>query len=153
MADSTVGTGAIWPNYSKENVTAASSSRKSDALGKDDFLKILITQLGNQDPMQPLQDRDFIAQMAQFSSVEQLYNMTDEIKLLRQSVGFASSLIGKEVSWETIGDDGQPAISTGTVSSITVKQAQQYADVNGEQIPLEQLIKIANPAVPEPSNS
>ena len=51
---------------------AKTKDKDNNTLGKDDFLKILITQLQNQDPTQPLQDKEFIAQMAQFTSVEQL---------------------------------------------------------------------------------
>ena len=47
------------------------------ALDKNDFLKILITQLSHQDPTQPMDDKAFIAQMAQFSSLEQMTNMSD----------------------------------------------------------------------------
>ena len=78
--------------------TGTSSKTKdkdNNTLGKDDFLKILITQLQNQDPTQPLQDKEFIAQMAQFTSVEQLTNMSSEMKLMRQSLGFVSGL-----NWE-----------------------------------------------------
>lgn len=68
-------------------------------LGKDDFLKILLTQLTHQDPTQPLKDSDFVAQMAQFSSLEQMSNMNRElgkvINLLAKSQ--AVSLLGKSV--------------------------------------------------------
>lgn len=68
-------------------------------LGKDDFLQLLITQLTHQDPMDPLKNEDFIAQMAQFSSLEQMTNISKGIENLQQSqmVG-AVSLIGKEVT-------------------------------------------------------
>lgn len=71
----------------------------TDGLGKDDFLKILITQLTNQDPTAPMEDREFIAQMAQFSTLEQMTNLSSEFgKLagLLQS-GQAVSMLGKTV--------------------------------------------------------
>ena len=55
------------------------------ALGKDAFLQILITQLQNQDPTSPMDDKEFIAQMAQFSSLEQMQNMTKAIGDLLES--------------------------------------------------------------------
>jgi flagellar basal-body rod modification protein FlgD len=61
-------------------------------LDKDDFMKILITQLTHQDPTEPLKDQEFIAQMAQFSSLEQMMNMGNEIAkvsvLLNRSQAF-----------------------------------------------------------------
>ncbi|MBI3396517.1 MAG: endoflagellar hook capping protein [Spirochaetia bacterium] len=69
---------------------------KAKDLGKDDFLKLLITQLSHQDPTEPLKDEQFIAQMAQFSSLEQMQNISSGVGKLneRQSV----SLVGKFVS-------------------------------------------------------
>ncbi|MCZ4141354.1 flagellar hook capping protein, partial [Escherichia coli] len=67
MANEIFPTNATWPNYSAANKATTSAATKE--LGKDQFLKILITQLQNQDPMQPMEDKEFIAQMAQFSSV------------------------------------------------------------------------------------
>ena len=49
--------------------------KQTDALGKDAFLNLLVTQLKNQDPLNPMDDREFIAQMAQFSSLEQMQNL------------------------------------------------------------------------------
>jgi flagellar basal-body rod modification protein FlgD len=124
--------------------TPGNKSKSGNTLGKDDFLKILITQLRYQDPSQPLQDKEFIAQMAQFTSVEQLSNMASEMKLLRQSLGITSDLIGKTVSWQGKDDAGNSIIKSGKVNSITFKDGNQFINVNGEALTVNQLTKIEN---------
>jgi flagellar basal-body rod modification protein FlgD len=68
-------------------------------MGKDEFLKILIAQLSHQDPTQPMQDKEFIAQMAQFSSLEQMTNVSSEISKVAALLekGQAVSLLGRMV--------------------------------------------------------
>ena len=68
-------------------------------LGKDDFMKILITQLQNQDPTKPMEDKEFIAQMAQFSTLEQMTNLSGEFGRMSRSVQSAQAftLLGKNV--------------------------------------------------------
>src|SRR5574344_2959519 len=61
---------------------AVNGRTASQQLGKDDFLKILITQLSNQDPSSPMENTEFVAQMAQFSSLEQMTNMSTEFAKL-----------------------------------------------------------------------
>ncbi|MEW9697718.1 flagellar hook capping FlgD N-terminal domain-containing protein [Paenibacillus sp. SI8] len=126
------------------NSNTKTKSKDPNTLGKDDFLKILITQLQNQDPTQPLQDKEFIAQMAQFTSVEQLTNMASEMKLMRQSLGFVSGLIGKSITYTTTDSSGATLEKTGIVDSITFKDGNQYASVKGEEISLDKLSKIEN---------
>ena len=67
-------------------------AKGGDSLGKDDFLKILVTQLQNQDPTNPLNDKDFIAQMAQFSALEQMYNLNTTFQASQ-----AMGLLGRPV--------------------------------------------------------
>jgi flagellar basal-body rod modification protein FlgD len=143
MADSPISTRNVWPNYAASNVEKAAKTNGSE-LGKDQFLKILITQLKNQDPMQPMQDKEFIAQMAQFTSVEQLTNMASEMKSLRESLGMASGLIGKSISWTSTDSGGNSYQNEGVVDAITFKDGKQYANVDGVQVSLEKLTKIWN---------
>ena len=74
-------------------------------LGKDAFFKILITQLKNQDPLNPMKDRQFISQMAEFSSLEKnekIYSLLED-KLSSNQVIDNSNLIGKEITADVEG--------------------------------------------------
>jgi flagellar basal-body rod modification protein FlgD len=128
----TINSSLLLTNYQKQ-------SRKtgSDILGKDDFLKILMTQLQNQDPLNPMQDKDFIAQMATFSSLEQMTNMGKsmdqfvEIQKQNSMISY-NQFVGKEVTWhklsEASDDTSVPTVEQGTgrVASIQFKENQVY---------------------------
>ncbi|AOZ87277.1 flagellar hook assembly protein FlgD [Bacillus xiamenensis] len=64
--------------------TSSTTTKKTDTLGRDQFLKILLTQLQNQDPTNPIDDREFVTQLATFSSLEQQMNMNESITQLNQ---------------------------------------------------------------------
>lgn len=109
----------------------------SNQLGKDDFLRLLVTQLQNQDPLNPLQGTEFVSQLAQFSSLEQLTNINGALEqnlqasqAMTQSIGnsLAATLVGKEVRASANGlqYDGTSTVSLGytlpaDVSSVDVK--------------------------------
>ena len=130
MATSTNGiTNDYYLNTSKYKYTTEADN---STLGKDAFLKILITQLQNQDPTNPMDDREFISQMAQFSSLEQMQNMTKAMESLLESqlqtqLMSYTTFVGKEVKWhevtEELGTDGKPIVNegTGTVTEIKFK--------------------------------
>lgn len=146
MTDSVFGTSNIWPYYHANN-TSGSPKGQGNTLGKDEFLKILIAQIRNQDPMQPLQDKDFIAQMAQFTSVEQLVLLSSEFKKFTNSIGFASALIGKHISWETESLHGaDPVIRSGIVQSVAVTDGEAFAVVDGERIAVSRILEVRNAA-------
>lgn len=139
----------IWPNYSKENLSKVKSTGEAKSLGKDDFLKILLTQLSNQDPLQPMQDTEFIAQMAQFTSLEQLMGISSQINLLQQSMGMSSNLIGREITWIEDGTsntlDGEvlePGARTGTVDSIIIRSGEQFARVGNIEVAMANIAEI-----------
>jgi flagellar basal-body rod modification protein FlgD len=107
-----------------ENITGTKSTSSAQSktsgvksLGKDEFLKILLAQLKNQDPLDPMQGTDFAAQLAQFSSLEQLTNLNDTLETQstnQMMLGYSQSvnMIGKEAvanSGNTIAANGQTA--------------------------------------------
>ena len=83
--------------------TAQPATSKPTVLGKDDFLNLLITQLQNQDPLNPTDSTEFTAQLAQFSSLEQLNNVNTNLEQLQNFQASANnsqavSLLGKEIT-------------------------------------------------------
>ncbi len=100
-----------YSNYRKPTKQTGNSE-----LGKDAFLQLLITQLQHQDPTNPMNDREFISQMAQFSSLEQMQNMTKAVESLlasqqqTQMMNYAT-FVGKEVKTDEKGD---PVVNEGS---------------------------------------
>lgn len=109
-------------------------------LGKDDFLRILTTQLSHQDPSSPLQDKDFIAQMATFSSLEQMTNLNTAFEKFSnlQMSQYASS-IGKEVSWTP---EGSTTPVTGVVNGVSIQDGNYFYMVGKDKVPMDQVTEI-----------
>ncbi len=93
-----------------QSPTTTPSTGPTNQLGKDDFLRLLVTQLQNQDPMNPLQGTEFVSQLAQFSSLEQMTNINSTLtqnlqasQMMTQSIGnsLAATLVGKDVRAST----------------------------------------------------
>ena len=122
------------------NRSLAAGRAARTELGKDEFLKLLITQLSHQDPTRPIEDREFVAQMAQFSALEQMTNMNGEfakvLGLLARSQAVA--LLGKTV--EIAVADGQPGIS-GRVEAISGNQYPQLL-VGGRYYDVTQVLSV-----------
>mgnify|MGYP006272011081 CR=1 FL=1 len=98
------------------NKSIAGEREPQQNMGKDEFLKLLITQLQNQDPTSPMEDKQFIAQMAQFSALEQMTNMSTEFAKVGRliSAGQATDLLGKTVD-VSVGD----RVISGRVDDVT----------------------------------
>ncbi|MEO6995729.1 MAG: flagellar hook capping FlgD N-terminal domain-containing protein [Lacunisphaera sp.] len=95
-------------------------------LGSADFMKLLAVQFKSQDPMQPMDDTAFIAQMAQFTALSQTQTMTTEMVKMNssQQLAAANSFLGKQV----VVDNGQGGTDSGTVTGV------QVDPTNGPQI-------------------
>ncbi|MDN4607460.1 flagellar hook assembly protein FlgD [Sporosarcina highlanderae] len=94
-----------------------------DTMGKDAFMKILIAQLQNQDPTNPMKDNEFIAQMAQFSSLEQTMNLASAFEKFAEAQNQTqliqyNQFVGKSVRWHEITDkkdeDSKLIVNEGT---------------------------------------
>jgi len=155
--------------YYRSHSTSQSQSQKSSTvsdaakniLGKDAFLKLLVTELTNQDPLSPMDNKDMISQMAQFSSLEQMTNLVSSMDNLGNGLSAlfqhfllnqGASMIGKYVAG--LDADGK-SIVEGYVESV------QWLDGNPElvvklgdgkytTISMNELISVANePKVPD----
>lgn len=123
----------------------------SASLGKDEFLKILMTQLQNQDPTNPMDDREFVSQMATFSSLEQMMNMSNSIEMLVQSqlvspVIQYSHMIGQEVSYMDVDQETGKELGKVTSKVVAVSQHEGWAILeleNGEKYTRMRLFKLA----------
>jgi flagellar basal-body rod modification protein FlgD len=108
----------------------ASKTNTTKTLGKDDFLKMLVAQLQNQDPLKPLDGTDFAAQLAQFSSLEQLTNVNTELKnvgLNQMAMNYSQSvnLIGKNV----VTNSGNSITANGSTTDLNYKLAKNAQSV------------------------
>jgi len=123
------------------NSTGVKSSGPNQILGKDDFLKLLITQLQNQDYTKVQDDKEFISQLAQFSSMEQTKQMADNLSSLVQfqQLSQASSLLYTQVELKGGQDGGN---IKGMVSEVKMVQGLPKILVNGTEYDLDSIVGI-----------
>lgn len=109
-------------------------------LGKDDFLRLLVAQLRNQDPLQPLADREFVAQLAQFSALEQMHNVSQAVAELarRQEASAAFALVGRHVRVQA--EDGSTV--EGVVAGVRREDGVFRLIVDGRAYALDQLLEV-----------
>jgi flagellar basal-body rod modification protein FlgD len=102
-------------------------------LGQSDFLKLLTTQMTNQDPLNPVSDTNQIAQLAQFQSLQSMNSL-----LTNSQLEGASSMIGKSV---TLKDDTGTTVK-GNVDSAQLSSGVVYVTVNGNKYPYSQITEV-----------
>lgn len=121
------------------------STAPSQQLGKDDFLNLLMVQLRNQNPLDVQDNKEFIAQMAQFSNLEQTTNLNVSMQNL---VGFeqmtqGAALIGKTVQAQVLGSDSEdPQVITGVVDESRMVNGKIQLMVKGQAIDYKNILSI-----------
>lgn len=110
-----------------------------------DYMKLLVTQLQNQNPLEPLNNEDMAAQLAQFSQLQQLESMNTSFGRVLDSVqrSYASSLIGKEVSFKATLADGTLETQTGQVEEVIMgSEGLITLVVNDQRVDLAAVLSI-----------
>lgn len=111
----------------------------NDSLNKDAFLNLLVTQLRYQNPLEPMDDKEFISQMAQFSSLEQAQN-TNKIAKLNSAYNMVGKIITATISDET----GNLKDIAGIVDSVRVKGNEAYLVVDSKEVPYESVNEVTD---------
>ena len=118
----------------------ANSRVPQQALGQDDFLKLLVTQMTSQDPLNPGSDAGFITQMAQFSALGETGAMESDISQLRiqQQLSQASAMLGQTVKVQATAD----TTATGVVTAIQLDSGTPQIVIGGTAYDLSQVLTI-----------
>lgn len=130
--------------------TSSASSAGTGALGRDDFLRLLVDQLKNQDPLEPAKNEQMLAQLAQFSSLEEMQQLNDNIvglAVLQQSNALlaqltsSSSLIGRQVEYV---DPTTQESRWGTVESVRIDDGVATLMIDGASVPLANVQQVGS---------
>jgi len=121
----------------QQNGQSASGIQNRAELGKDQFMRILVTQLRFQDPLRPMDDREFISQMAQFSALEQMQNLNREFSNVK-----AMNMIGNFITAKIDGEGPEPEILKGLVESVSFENGRTNVLVDGRIIAAEDIIGV-----------
>jgi flagellar basal-body rod modification protein FlgD len=124
------------------NAQATRDEKTKSDLDKDAFLQLLVTQMRYQDPLNPTNDKEFLAQMAQFSALEQMQNLNANFTL-QQSF----NLIGKEILASTVNPNTSAVEEVqGIVEAVQMYSGKAYLKVGDNLVALESVQEVKNPS-------
>ena len=133
-------------------IFGASSQGNTDALGKDAFLQLLVSQLQNQDPLEPTGNQEFVAQLAQFSTLEGIEEMNENLvglavlqqgNALLSQLTDSSALIGKSVRYLPTSGGAE---TTGVVQSVKIDEGFATLNIGGQDVPLGNVLEVEGDA-------
>jgi len=140
MVNQTAAAGELWAAYNKGTTSSAMDGTRSvnNDLDKDAFLRLLVTQMKYQDPLNPAEDKEFLAQMAQFTSLEQMQNLN---KATSHSQAF--SMIGRTVAGTSYNSQTMKYTDfAGRVESVVIKNGEALLSVNGAEVKLSEVSNV-----------
>lgn len=126
----------------QSDYTSSSTKSTSNADTSTEFMTLMLAQLKNQNPMDPVDDKQLLTQMATLNSLTQLQNISKKLDAMTNAsqMSYASSLIGKTV----VASDGNNKEVTGVVSSMQYAGGSYYIDVNGTSVKLSTVTKVSS---------
>lgn len=127
-------------SYQVNNTNNLQVQKQNEALNMQDFLNLLVAQMTNQDAMNPMDNTEFISQMAQFSSLQAMSDLT-EIAMQGQ----ATSLIGKNVVVADYDNMGQMIVQEGIVQKVTIFGGKTKLYVNDVEYEYSNVMEIKEP--------
>jgi flagellar basal-body rod modification protein FlgD len=145
------------PGINSNDPLSLAAAAGGDNLGKDAFMNLLATQMKNQDPLEPTDNSQMLAQLAQFSSLEQMQTLNDNLvglAVLQQSNALleqltsSSALIGKDVKYV---DPNTEAEAWGRVESVRIVDGLAQLQIGGQNVPLANVVEVGTPPAPPPS--
>jgi flagellar basal-body rod modification protein FlgD len=144
-------TNSINGSSSTGNSSGASSASAVTKITPDDFLKMMITQLQNQDPVNPTSSDQILQQISQIDSIEATTTLTSSLNSVATDQGFqtASGLIGKQV--QGVDSTGNPV--SGTVDSVSFANGAASLNVGNQTLQLSGISSISNPSSPNGGTS
>ena len=129
---------------SSSSAATASTTSNSSAINNDDFMTLLLSELKNQDPLNPMDSTEMMGQIAQLNSLNALITIQDTLKDLKtsQSMSFATNLIGKTVT-AVIGTDEDAQVVSGVVSSMFMEDGSAYVEVDGQGVEVSTIVEVS----------
>lgn len=119
----------------------SSTTNQSTSLGKNDFLKLLVAQFQNQDPLSPTDTSHFMSQLSQLGSLEELQNLRSSFDSFASSNSFvgATALIGKKVIFQ---DSAPGTEQSGVVEGVEVVDDSVHVYVNGQALAVDEILAV-----------
>ena len=127
-------------NNGSVNISESSQEtekKTGSKLDKDDFLMLLVTQMKYQDPLEPESNTEYVAQLAQFSTLEQMENLNNTTTNTS-----AYTLVGKQVRIKETSDTGAEKETQGMVGYVKMENGKPYVSVNGEMYSYDDIIEV-----------